>query len=474
MSARKKKAKERGVTLTRISGTSSKPKTSTKGGLSKSSFQSASREYVDAVEKLQTFTNPTYTDIELEYFEDAWANSVAGSVVDKKNEFVMGRGVKPTFELVDDHGMTEEAKTTALKKHDEILQELIQFDRRLGFNQKLFDAVIMAKVFGRCILTWEQSGNGIARPKALKVIHPRDTGRVFIDQDDWSVDHVITFNPSAEISKQEMVYLVNKPDSPIRKTIQYGVSDLQRVVGAARAWRRIIEFDMPEITTSMWAGYGMFLVKKMGRSGADTDADLNAILDSLKPGAFNAVAVDQLDDVKFEKLDLDPKVAELVQLASFYERIIIGNGGLPSALLGREEDQNRATLIGKIRFFIEGPVEADREWISKIIGPQWYERNLIALGHEDILKEVRVKPEFEPIFIENWMDMIEAVTRLRDLFPGLPDEKLLELLKLEEFENDLKERGKEMLNASKSKMVHDTAFKMEATEYLKRMKEQNK
>ena len=51
-----------------------------------------------------------------------------------------------------------------------------------------------------------------------------------------------------------MVYFVNRPDSPKRRTMWYGYSDLQRVVGAARAWRRIIEFDMPEITTSAWAG----------------------------------------------------------------------------------------------------------------------------------------------------------------------------------------------------------------------------
>ena len=442
-------------------------------------YQSASKDVAEAVKNLQTFTNPTYTDTELEYFEDAWANSVAGTAMDKKMEFVMGRGVKPTFELIEDKDLKPEQKEKALKKFDDILDELIQLDVRLGFNQKLFDAAVMAKVFGRCVLTWEQEGMGIEKPRALKVIHPRDTGRVFLNQDTWELDQVTTFNPSATISPPEMVYLVNRADSPIRKTQLFGFSELQRVIGAARAWRRIVEFDMPEITTAMWASYGMFLVKKMGRNSADTDADLNALLSSLKPGAFNAVAVEATDDIKFETADLDPKVAELVQLADFYERVMIGNFQVPSALLGREEDQNRATLIGKIRFFIEGPVESDREWLGKIIGPQWYERNLIALGHEEILSQIRVKPEFEPIFVENWEDMIEGVIKLKGLFPGLPDEKLLEILKLEEFENDLNENAEniqeqkqELIANAKKKHLKKDALMIKFDQYMKKVASQ--
>ncbi len=231
---------------------------------------------------------------------------------------------------------------------------------------------------------------------------------------------------------------------------------------------------MPEFTTAMWASYGMFLVKRMGRNQADIDADLTALLASLKPGAFNAVAVEATDDIKFETADLDPKVAELVQLADFYERVMIGNFQVPSALLGREEDQNRATLIGKIRFFIEGPVESDREWLADIVGPQWYERNLKALGHEKILDDIRVKPEFEPIFVENWEDMIEGVIKLKGLFPGLPDERLLEILKLEEFENDItvnadniKEQKNELVADAKKKHLKKDAVLIKFERYMK-------
>ena len=396
---------------------------------------SASKKFHTA-DILQMYSNPSYTDQELEYFEDAWGSSVVGSAIDKLMEYVMGGGVRPTFELVDDKGMDEDQVKKELKKYDKELNELIHYDKKINFQKKLLDASTMAKVFGRCVMVFEPS-NGL--PTALKIIHPRDLGRIFLDQKDWSLQKVITTFPSDELTPDEMIYFCNRPDSPRRRTMWDGYSDLQRVVGAARAWRRIIEFDMPEVTTSAWAGYGMFILKKLGRSSADATIDANTLLNSLNAGAFNCVTVDSMDEIEFKNLDLEPKIREMVDLASFYERILIGNWAVPSALLGREEDQNRATLIGKIQFFLAGPVKATREWISDQISQQWYERNMRHMGMGDLLKIVRVKAEFEAVQVESWFDLVDAVMRLKTVLPNLPDDKILELLNLEEIKDDLEE-----------------------------------
>ena len=110
-------------------------------------------------------------------------------------------------------------------------------------------------------------------------------------------------------------------------------------------------------------------------------------------------------------------------------------------LVGREEDHNRATLIGKIKFFIEGPVKSDREWLSGIISEQWYERNLKKLKHEKILEHVRVKAEFEAVTIEAWDDLVEPVQRLLTILPNMPDAVKLQLLNLEELKSELPEEN---------------------------------
>ena len=218
---------------------------------------------------------------------------------------------------------------------------------------------------------------------------------------------------------------------------------MQRIAGSSRVYRRIIEFDMPEIAQTMWAGSIMFLIKKIGRSKANAQTDANNILNSIKAGTYNAVEVDALDEIKMEKLDLDPKIAELVKLAEFYKTEMVGNSQTPNALLGSEQEPNRATLIGKIRFFIEGPVQADRDWLGNIVGKQWYEPNLKKLDYADILKEVRVKAEFEPIIIEAWDDKVEAIAKLKALLPSISDEQLLELLGLEELKDEVLKNAKE-------------------------------
>ena len=405
-------------------------------------FASASKKFATA-DVLQMYSNPSYTDQELEYFEDAWGSSIVGTAIDKLMEYVMGGGVRPTFELVDDKGMDQVQVQKELKKYDKELNELIQYDKKISFQKKLLDASTMAKVFGRCVMVFEPP-TGL--PESLKIIHPRDLGRIYLDQKDWSLQKVITTFPSDELTPKEMVYFVNRPDSPKRRTMWYGYSDLQRVVGAARAWRRIIEFDMPEVTTSAWAGYGMFIIKKMGRSKTDAEIDANTLLSSLNAGAFNCVTVDSMDEIEFKNLDLEPKIREMVDLASFYERILIGNFAVPSALLGREEDQNRATLIGKIQFFLAGPVKAAREWISDIISSQWYERNMRSMGMGDLLKTIKVKAEFEAIQVESWFDLVDAVTRLKMVLPNLPDDKILELLNLEEIKDDLEDMPENVNN----------------------------
>jgi len=397
-----------------------------------SNYASASKR-METDNYLYMYSNPSYTDQELEQFEDVWGSSVAGAVIDKLIEYTFGGGITPTFELIDDKGLDDEQKKTALKKYESELNELIEYDRKINFEKKLRDAITMTVVFGRCVIAFE--GKGL--PKALKIIHPRDLGRVFLNQKNWGLEKVITTYPADEITPDEMLYLVNRPDSPKRRTMWYGYSDLQRVVGASRAWRRIVEFDMPEVATSMWSGYGMFLIKKMGRSKADAENDMNTLLNSLKAGAFNAVSVDANDEVEFQKLDLEPKVREMVELASFYERIIIGNFAVPSALLGREEDQNRATLIGKIQFFLSGVVKTKRDWISDMVSKQWYERNMIKMGMGDLLETVRVKAEFESIIVESWFDLVDAVLRVKGIFPDMPDDQLLELLNLEEYKTEL-------------------------------------
>ena len=52
-------------------------------------YASASKR-LDASKNLNMYSNPPYTDAELEYFEDAWGSSVCGATIDKLVEYTFG------------------------------------------------------------------------------------------------------------------------------------------------------------------------------------------------------------------------------------------------------------------------------------------------------------------------------------------------------------------------------------------------
>lgn len=399
--------------------------------------------------------SPSYNDKEMQYFEDVWASTLAGAVIDKKIEFVFGAGIKPVFELIDSKDKKEEQIQSELKQYDDVLDELKEIDRDLHFQQALVDATTMAKVFGRGVILFEPMEEFVpgardieqtpSLPEQLKVLHSRDLGKPMIASDmDWTLEGVEAFNSSKTIPAGSMIYLVNKANSPIRRAMYYGYSELQRVVGAARALQRVLEYDAPEIAQSMWASYGLVIVNTDGKTETDTRTQLNTIKDGMMPGAFNFISGKPKEDVEYIPMDLQAKVADIVQLAETYERMIIGNSAVPGPLLGREEDSNMATLFGKIRLFMAGPVQSDREWLSRIVSAQWYERNIRAIGRADILEKVRVKAEFEPITIESWVDSVDAANKLKSAVPGFPDQAILTLLGLEQFKDELEKSKQEM------------------------------
>ncbi|KKL06858.1 hypothetical protein LCGC14_2591860, partial [marine sediment metagenome] len=87
------------------------------------------------------------------------------------------------------------------------------------------------------------------------------------------------------------------------------------------------------------------------------------------------------------------------------------------------------------------------------------------------LDDVRVKAEFEPIFMESWDDLVDAVIKLDQVLP-LPDDKKLELLNLEEFKDDLvvkEEEQKQIMEASINETEEKNRFYKQALSYLKKV-----
>lgn len=388
------------------------------------------------------FFNSPYTDQDYDVFEDIWQNTIAGKCIDVLTQFVIGNGFRPVAKLKR-HIADKNQEKAQIQSYNPIIDELIAFDQKPKINlvENTRNSFRNMQVYGRSVLAFEQGQGRI--PFALKPINPRDLSRVFVRQDDWSLSSVYAFQKTQLIKNDEMIYFVNMANSPIRRTLWYGYSSLQRVVGIARAIREIYEFDIIEIAKALWAGYGLITVDNSGLSENEKKADLEIIKSNLKAGAFNIIS-GKKDEINYQKFDTDPKVGELMAIVNQAEKAIIGNFGIPAPLLGREEEANMATLFGKIRLFINGIVEPLRRELARTLATQWYERNL-AILHPQLLNEISIDVEFEPILIEGWVDQLDGLQKLKNLIPTLPDTELLKLAGLEELTDKL-QTNQELIN----------------------------
>ena len=425
---------------------------------------------------IQSLTKSSpYSDGDLEAFETAWSSSLAGTVIDKKLEFVFGGGIKPTFELRDETGLDDEQIKAKLKEFDGLKQKIIDYERqtKINFTANALEAATRAKVYGRAVIAFEPDVQDDevreSPPTALKLIHPRDLGQPIINEEDWSIAGVNLGKGSTDaIEAKDMIYLVNKPNNPIKDNIGYGFSEIQRILGSSKALRRLLEFDAPEIAQAMWANYGMFIIDTEGLTDTQATNKINTLLNSLKAGAFNAIS-GKKEEIQWMPVELKAHVQDIVSLVDMYERTIDGSMGVPSALLGREEDSNMATLFGKIRLFLAGPVRADREWLASCFGVQWYTK-LVEWFDKEALNTIRVSVEFEPVVIEEWADQIDALQKLKQTIPTFPDSAILQIAGLEEFKDDLDKESEPIQQQLKEK----ENFFREAKLYLDKVNKRKK
>lgn len=382
------------------------------------------------------FNNP-YNDNDYDIFEDIWANTPAGRALDQKVKDVV-TPFKPRFKFKDKTFETEEAENQALAEYDKELNELIRIDnlRTIKIVRKVRDAYRNRQIYGRSILAFERPKGRLA--VALKPIHSRWIGRVFTHRLDWSLSSVRVFRKGENIKAEDMIYFVNMENAAALNSMHYGYSEFQRISGEARAYRKINEFDIPEAAEVLWANQGIIRVDNDGLTPAEKTADLKAIKKGLRAGKWSLIN-GKKDEIEAMSLSLEPQLAQLIEASDRYERTMFANAGVPAAIMGREEDANRATLLGKLRFYLQRVVDADRTELGETLAEQWYEPNLFLINPE--LKDIlSVEVEFEPVPVENWQDLIEGVLKLKELTDQrAPVDELLKMIQLEDLASKLDE-----------------------------------
>jgi hypothetical protein len=403
--------------------------------------------------------NP-YQDLNYMVLQDIYANSIGGRIIDRKEELKFGNGIRPVLKLRDPkkHG-DDEAQQKLLEDNQEIIDKLLMIDDVLGDPDDALDPFLdtdvntkfqalskNAAVFGRCMIVKQFTkrlllADGTLAPSSipniLKVIHPRDMGIVEIDQESWKLRSVNIRFTAQDILPHQMIYIESGLNNPIYNGLHYGFSEMQSMIAPSRSLRQMIEIDFPTITKHVWAGIGFGFIKPEGTTEAQKQEELNQINSVARSGRLNLMMINP-EDVRIDFQDFNPKINELVQLADFLIRYNIAQTGMPQALFAQEQDSNRSTLIQKIRLFMDGGLKNNQKDFAQQFAKQHYMPNFKAMYGVDSeeFKTFKVEAEFEPLKLEAFDDSVEAVIKLNEEFPLLP-EAAGELLGIDNFETKL-------------------------------------
>lgn len=402
------------------------------------------------------FMNP-YQDLDYMVLQDIYANSIAGRIIDRLLELLFGNGIKPVLKLRNPNEIgDEQAQQKEIENNQKIIDDLIAVDDALGdpddaldpyldtdINTKFLGLIKNAFVFGRSMIVKEflkpvklvdgRTFSGI--PNVLKVVHSRDMGLVEIDQESWKLKSVQIRFTSQNVIPSQMIYIEHGANNPVYNALHYGFSAMQSMIGASRSLKQMIEIDFPTITKHLWAGIGFMFIKPEGTTDSEKDNELARINAVVRAGRLNELMIDP-NDTRVDFQDFNPKINELVQLADFLIRYNIAETGMPQAIFAQEKDSNRATLIGKIRFFMDSVVKNHQKWICQELAKQWYMPNFRAMYGSDseIYKKFKIDCQFEPLKIEAFDDAADAVIKINKEFP-LTDEAAGNLLGIDNFKS---------------------------------------
>lgn len=425
--------------------------------------------------------------------QDNYANTIAGRIIDIIVYFTVANGIKPKLEVKDKTKFKDDEEIVkAMEEAEWVLDAIEQVEKHISatglpkpfvtidsdtekvkyipfYNVEAnpdtptYDTPLQAKWASACTLglTYGRTAvvpnvdendnevttmiNGkekkyIGIPKILQLIHPRDLGFNHVDPRTWRLLGLQLYNSNWILKPDQMIFWEWNPHNPVYGSLFYGYSLQQSMMGSARTLRRIIEVDFPLIAKTRWSGMYWLFFKRKGEGLVSAEAEHNAILKAIRLDGINiSLEDDPVNDVRVEKIDLDPKINELIEMCRFLIQYMMAQVGMPQGLLFGEEALNRATLIGKLKSFIQGPIKKYRTWFLGGITEQWYARLCATMALKDeefakVMETFNVVADVEEFVLEDWHDLIQPFMILSQLNP-FKDDEIGKMLHIENYQS---------------------------------------
>ena len=337
----------------------------------------------------------------------------------------------------------EEAIEREIDDNQNLLEPLIALDRWIGesnesddeedgikedWNTKVEALVRNHYIFGRDLMTREIDPENLFEwdnkkwdniETIYKVQHPRDINFIEVSQKTFNIKRVSLMFSANMLDKDDMIYLAHMEESPIYNGKGYGYSLEQRMLGHGRSLRKLIDRDFPNVASIGYAPFTIVATKRDEKGTTNEAAQGQTLINTMVAGQPNHVALEHPDkDLVVHHIDTKPDIPGMIDMANFHAESAAKVAQVPTALVAKEKDPNRDTLLGILRVFAETEIPRKRMPIIKVFTNQYYMKNFKKFYKDkpDILKKFRVEAEFTDVKIDSWADIVGAFVELNKIF----------------------------------------------------------
>jgi len=337
----------------------------------------------------------------------------------------------------------EEAIERELDENEKLLEPLIALDRWIGeiqddyddedgikedWNTKVEALVRNHYIFGRDLMTRELdkdnpfTWNDKKWPDIetiYKIQHPRDINFIEVSQKTFNIKRVSLMFSTNMLDKDDMIYLAHMEESPIYNGKGYGYSLEQRMLGHGRSLRKLIDRDFPNVASIGYAPFTIVATKRDEKGTGNEAAQGQTFINTMVAGQPNHTALkDPKNDLVVHHIDTKPDIPGMIDMAHFHAESAAKVAQVPTALISKEKDPNRDTLLGILRVFAETEIPRKRLPIIKVFTNQYYMRNFKKFYKDkpETLKKYRVEAEFTDAKIDSWADIVGAFVELNKIF----------------------------------------------------------
>lgn len=330
-----------------------------------------------------------------------WNYYISTGVIRKCINLIAGftarAGFETTIKCLDEDDSPDKPEYIAVKK---VIDDL---NRKVNMDNVLFVTQVKRWLYGMCswqIVPGKTKGN-------IEDLQPMQSGYIqpVVDPKTGQFSGVEYWPTQGKTFPAKSVLFFNLDSLENNASDMQGVSSVRSIERELKI-KKNLQRDLLYAARSLWAPIVIFQADTRGMTPTERTTLMESLKSDLRPGGV--VVTNR--QVTSTVIQYNPDLNNLIRAIQLQDEDIIGNYGIPKALLSREKTETRATLEFSIKAFFESTISQEQQYLKRQLEKQWYDPIVQALGYAD---RIRIRHEWKPI-LDPASDLIVALTRAYD------------------------------------------------------------